>query len=179
MSGGLWALTGTRGARDGIHADVAHEQSLAGGRQQGQLDAGGETTRVGHVARLADCLAVQLGQSVDVVVVAFQPEILRQVDNPDMFRDGVFLQELFALSMTEAEKHNIHVVERHRRRECHITLAKQSPVHVADEVAGITFAVDELQLGLGVVDEQADEFAGCVASPAEDSNLNHSMFGCT
>ena len=50
---------------------------------------------------LSDGIAVEFGQAIDKVVTAFQPEVLRQIDDSDVRRNGVLGQKLPALSMTE------------------------------------------------------------------------------
>ena len=56
---------------------------------------------------------MRLRQAIDEVVTARDAEVLCEVDNPHILRNGVFFQELLALTVTEAEEHHIDLPERH------------------------------------------------------------------
>jgi len=66
------------------------------------------------------------------------PEILCQIDNLDVLGDGMFLQELLTLSVSEAEEYNINLIEGHLVGEAHIGLANETFMDVADQVASVT-----------------------------------------
>ena len=84
-----------------------------------------------------DGIAMSLGQAIDIVVIALDAEILRQVDDLDIGRDLMFLEECLALAMAEAEEHHIDLVERHVGRETEIGIANQTLVHIRETVASI------------------------------------------
>ena len=79
---------------------------------------------------LRNLLLVNLWQAIHVIVVALDTEVLSQVDNLHVGRNRVLLQECLALSVSEAEEHHIHLVERHLRRELQLGLAQQALVYV-------------------------------------------------
>ena len=87
---------------------------------------------------LHDFLLVDLGQAVDIIVIALDAEVLCQIDDLDILGDGVLLEELLALAMAEAEVDDIHLVERHLIGKLQISLANQSFVDIADKVACVT-----------------------------------------
>ena len=181
VRGGAGLLTGTRRARDGIHADGTVEQAHLCRRQQRQLDARGKAAGVGQVARLTNLRAVDLGQSVDEVValagecqrVALDAEVLRQVDDLNMRRDGVLPEKGFALTVAEAEEEHVDRVKGHGVAEAQRGVADEPFVDVGDEVAGIALTVGEDDVGLGVVQQQADELPARVARCTKDAYFNH------
>ena len=138
VRGGTGLLSGSRGTRDGIHADVLLQQVEVGGGQQSQLDAGGEAAGVGYVLGVLNLAFIDFRQSVDIVMVAFDAEVLRQVDNLHVLRDGVLLQELLALAVAEAEEDYIHLLEGHLVGKREVRLANESLMHVAHQIAGVT-----------------------------------------
>ena len=74
---------------------------------------------------------------------------------------------LFAVS--EAEEQHIDLIERHLGSELQVTIPVESFVHVGDQVAGITFAVDENNLGIRMIHEQANEFACRVSRATQNT----------
>lgn len=171
VCGGTGLLTGTRRARDGIHADGTAEQTHLCRRQQRQLDARGKAAGVGQVARLTDLGAVDLGQTVDEVValagqcqrVAPDAEVLRQVDDLDMRRHGVLAEKGLALPVTKAEEKHVYGVKGHRVCEAQRRVADEPFMDVGNEVAGIALTVGKDDVGLGVVQQQAEELTARVA----------------
>ena len=126
------------------------------------------------MARGGDGFAVELGQTVDIVVVGRgDTEVLRQVDDAHVVGDGMLLQEGLALAVAEAEEHHVDLVEGHRVGEAHGGLAVESLMDIGEQIAGIAAAVDKDQIGVGVVDEQTDEFAGGIAGSSQYSYSYH------
>ena len=75
---------------------------------------------------------MNLGQSVDIVMVACDAEILSQVDDFYVLGDGVLAEELRAFPMSEAEKEHVDAVERERIGKAQIGVAEQPLVYAAD-----------------------------------------------
>ena len=152
MGGGRGFDSCSRGTRDGVDADVALQQSGIGQRQQAELDAGGEAAGIGHVLRTEDGGAVELWQTVNIVV-AFcgQAEVLREVDDANVGRNIVVGQELGALAMTETEIDDINVLKREFVGEAHIGFSIKPFMHIGDEIASVALAVDENDFSLGMV----------------------------
>ena len=46
-------------------------------------------------------------------MLAFDTEVLCQIDYFHIFRDGVLLKECLALTVTETEEYNIYLIKRH------------------------------------------------------------------
>ena len=165
----------TRRAGDGIHCHVVGEQSRLGQGEQTQLYAGGKASWVGQMLALLYLRLVYLGQSVHVVVGRCgDAEVLRQVDNLHVGRDGVLLQELLALAVTEAEEHHVHLVEGHGIGKPQVGVAQEALVHIGHKVACIALAVGKDDFRLGMVHQQADEFATGVSGSSKYSYFNHS-----
>ena len=57
-------------------------------------------------------------------------EVLCQVDNLDVGRDGVFLEESLTLAVSEAEEDNVNLVKRHLVGKRQIGIANQSLMDV-------------------------------------------------
>ena len=161
-------------ARDGVHHDVVVQHQVLGQGEQSQLDAGGEAAGVGHVQGGAGGAAVQFRQAVDeVVALGLQPVVHGEVDDPQPFRQVVAFDELARVAVGGAEEEAVYLVQRQAVGEAQVGLAIETLVHVGHAVARMAGAVDEDNLCLRVVDEQADKFAGRVAGPADDSYLYH------
>ena len=128
------------------------EEGLTPAPVEPVMDAGGEAAGIGHVLRTENGGAVELWQTVNIVV-AFcgQTEILREVDDANVGRNIVVGQELGALAMTETEIDDINVLKREFVGEAHVGFSIKSFMHVGDEIAGVALAVDENDFGLGMV----------------------------
>ena len=80
--------------------------------------------------RLLDVLLIDFWQTIDIVVGALDAEVLCQIDNLHILRDGMLLEECLALAMTKAEEHNVYLVQRHLVSELQIGIADQSFVDI-------------------------------------------------
>ena len=165
-------LAGSRAARYAVDVDVAIDEATLQSRKECQLNGGGEAAGIGKVAGSADALAVGLGQTIDVVVIATKAEVLSEVDDADVVGDGVLTEEGFALAVAEAEEEDVDVGKGHGGSEAEIGVADEAFVNIADKIASIRLAVGENDGDSGMVDEQTDEFATGVARCAEDSYFN-------
>lgn len=110
-------------AGDAVHMDIAADDTALQSREQSQLDTCGEATWVGEMLSTADDVLVGFWQTVYIVVIASDTEVLCKVDNLHSLRNGVLLEESLALAMAEAEKHYVHFVERHSVGELHLCIA--------------------------------------------------------
>ena len=108
---------------------------------------------------LQDRLLVDLRQTIDVVVVAFDTEILRKVDDFHMAGDGMLLEELFALAVAETEEDHVDILERHLVRKPQVCIADESFVYITHQIAGIALRVGKYDLCLGMVQQQSDQLA--------------------
>ena len=163
VGGGTGFLAGTRGASDGINADIFLQQVQVGGRQQCHLNGSSKATRISHMLSLLDVFFVNLWQTVDIVVVTFDAEILCQVDDLNISRNRVFFQECLALTVTEAEEYHIHLIEGHLVGEFQIGFTCQPFMDITHQIAGVTLAIGKDNLCLGVVQQYTDEFTTRVA----------------
>ena len=68
MGGGTRLLACSRGSCDGVDCHVFLQQIQVGGRQQGHLNASGETSGIGHMLCLQDRLLVDFRQTVNKVI---------------------------------------------------------------------------------------------------------------
>ena len=143
-----------------------------------RLDACARAARDGvhHVLGRAGGATVQLGKAVDeVVVVALEAVVHREVDDFQVFGHVVALQELARVAMGGAEEEHVDVVQRELVGEGQVGFAVETFVHVGYLVAGVARAVDEDDFRLRMVQQQADEFACRVAGSADNSYFNHNM----
>ena len=159
----------TRRTRDGRHVHLLPQQPRAGQRQQRQLDRRGEAAGIGHAPRRTDAVAVQFGKSVDEAL-RLVAEILRQIDDPQPFGQGVRREELAAPAVRRAEEQHVDRPQIVFRRETQVGLAQQPAVHVAEGVARVAVAVDECDLGRRMIHQQPQQFAGRVAGAADDAD---------
>ena len=132
-----WFLSCSGRACYGIDSDVVDEESGFCQWEETELNAGGEATRVGQMEARGNVSPVYLGQTVDVVVVTLDAEVLRKVNYLDIGRYGVFLEECFALAMAKAEEDDIDLVEGHLRGEPQFGVAHEAFVDIVHFVASI------------------------------------------
>ena len=163
MGGGTRFLTCTSTSRYSVHRNVIIYKPHLCSRQKPELYTCGETAGVGNVYCISDLLFVYLWESVYIIVFAFDAEILCEVDYLHVGRNVVFLQELLALAVPEAEEHHINIIERHLRSELQVGVANQSFVHISNGIARITLRVGKHNLRLWVVQQQSYEFATSIA----------------
>ena len=101
---------------------------------------------------LNNLILVDLGQTIYIVVITLDAEVLCHIDNLHVFRNGVLLEESLALTMPEAEEHHIHLVERHIGSKTQVGVADESFVYIADKIACITLGVGEDNFRLRMVE---------------------------
>jgi hypothetical protein len=75
----------------------------------------------------------------------------------------MFLEEGLALAVSETEEYDIDLIERHLVGKLQISLANESFVDIADEVACVALRVGKDNLCLRVVEQQADELTARIA----------------
>ena len=156
---------------------IAAEQPGSGQRQQSQLQAGSETTRICDVARLAYFFTVHLGQAVHECPLPehcarSQAEILAQVDHPHRSRNRSRFQELTGIAVTDAEENHIDARKIELSGETHIRIAQQIGVHVTEQIARIGVAVHEHQFHPVVIDENTDSFATRISRTSYNAYFN-------
>ena len=76
MGCGTWLLTCTCRTCDRIDCHILLQQVQVGRRQQGHLDTSGEAAGISHMLGLCNLLFVDLRQTINIVVTAFDAEIL-------------------------------------------------------------------------------------------------------
>ena len=113
--------------------------------------------------RLLNVFLVNLGQTIYIVVVALDTEVLGQIDNLHVCGDGMFLKESLALAVAEAEEHYIYLVEWHLVSKPQISLADEAFVYVAYQVSCVTLAIGKDNLCLRVIQQHTDEFTTRIA----------------
>ena len=170
MGGGTRLLTSSRATRDAVHVDIAADDACLQSRQHCQLDAGGKTARICQMLTVGYEVLMRLGQTVDIVMVTLDAEVLGEVDDLHVLRNGVFLQEGLALAVTKAEEHHINLVERHLIGKAQLGLSEQTLVDVRNQIASIALAIGKDNLCLRVVDQQTDKFTTRIACSTKDSN---------
>lgn len=166
MCGRSGLLSGTRRACDGIHGNVLFQQIQVGGRQKGQLNGRGKAAGVGYMAGLCNLVLVYLGQAINVVVCAFDAEILRQIDNLHAVGNDVLFQELLTLAVAETEEDDINLMEGHLVGEPQVGVANKPFVHVRYQIASVALRIGKHNLCLGMIEQQADEFAASITGGA-------------
>lgn len=75
--------------------------------------------------------------------------------------------------MGAAEEENIYVFKRMSVGKNQVCLAEKSLVHIGHRMSGIARRMHELYAHPGMIDEQAEEFAGRVAGSSDYSYLFH------
>ena len=76
--------------------------------------------------------------------------------------------------MALAEKQHVTRREVIAVGKCQVGVAYEPLVHIGDGRAGIAGGVDKGHLYLGMIDEETEQFAGCVARASYDSGPDHS-----
>ena len=156
--------------RNGVHADVVVEQFCLGKGKESELYARRKATGVCHMEGTVDFFAVEFGQTIDIIVVfRSQAEILCEVDDANVGRDVMLLEELRALAVTEAEEYDIHFLKRKFGGKAQVCLAIKSGMHIRNQVARITFAIHKHNLCRRVIEQKANEFASSISGTADDA----------
>ena len=169
---GLHACSGRAG--DGIDRDVTGEHQVLGQGEQAELDAGGEAARIGHVAALADGAPVEFRQAVDeVMVIGLDAVVHREVDDAQLLGHVVAFHEFARVAVCRAEEEAVDVVQAQFVGKGQVGFAIQTFMHLGNLVPGVAVAVYEHDFRIGMVDEQADKFAGRIAGSADDSYFYH------
>ena len=96
-------------------------------------------------------------------MAALDAEVLGKVDNLHVGRNGVLLQELLALAVTEAEEHHVNLLEGHLCREAQVGFSNQSLMDVTHQITGIALTIGKDNFCLGVVQQQADQLSARIA----------------
>ena len=117
-------------------------------------------------------LAVGLRQTIHVVVIALDAEVLCQVYYLHVGWYGVLLEECLALAVTETEEYHVNLVKRHLAGKLQFGVAYQTFVHVIHLVACIRFRIGKHYLHLRVVHQQTYELTTRVACSAKYADLN-------
>ena len=167
-----WLLTCACTACDAVDVNVSTDDSRLYGWQQGELYTRGEATRIGYVTGTPGYLAMCLGQSVDIVVIAFNAKVLGEVYYPDSLWDFMFTQKLLALAMAEAEKYHVDFVPGHCGCKFHFCLANESFVNFGNLVACIALGVCKNYLCIRVVEQEAYQLASCISRRPQDAYTN-------
>lgn len=176
MGGCTWFLSCSCASGDAVGVYVAADNPCFQCRQESQLDSGGKASWIGQMHARAYFLPVCLGQSVHIVVLSSYTKVLCQIDNPYMAGYRVLLQEGSALSVSKAEENHIHLAEGHLSSEAHVSLSHEPFVHVTYQIARVALTVGKHYFGLRVIDEQANEFATCVACCSQYSYSYHTFY---
>lgn len=175
MRSSSWLLSCTSRTCNGIDCNVVDEHTSLCEWEKTKLDASGEAAWVGKVLALCCLFAVDFRESIHVVVVALDAEVLCQVHNLHAGRDVMLLKELLALAMTEAEEYDVNIVERHFARELEVGLADESFVNVIDIVACVRLRVGKDYLCLWMIEQKADEFTASIAGSTEDADADRGI----
>ena len=163
VGGGTGLLTSTGRACNGVDGDIVLQQVLMSGGQQTELNGSGEATGIGYMLGPCYLGLVNLGQTIDIVVTALDTEVLRQVNDFDMLRNGVLLQESLTLAVTKAEEHYIYLLEGHLVGKCQVGFADKSFVDIRHQVSCVTFRVGKHNLCLRMVQQQTEKFSARVS----------------
>src|SRR5687768_2738713 len=177
MSGGAQGLAGAGGARDtgGVHF---LQQPRFCQRQQAELYRGCKTSGVCHIMGGPDLILVQLGQTINkgtapvLSLLSFlqQPEVLREVDDPDLFRNIVFSKKFFCFAMTHAEIQHIDIMTQVSAK-FQVRFTDQVAMHRVHGLAGAAAAMYERDLCMGVEEEQSDKLSSGIACAADNANF--------
>ena len=83
----------------------------------------------------------------------------RKVDNFQFLGKVVTLHELLRIAVSGTEEKEVDLVQRQFICKYQICFAIQSAMHVRDLVAGIARTVHKCNLGVRMIQQQADQFA--------------------
>ena len=130
VSGSSGLLTSASRTCDGINSHILLQQIEICCWQQCNLNTGGKASRIGYMLSLHDVFLVDLGQTINIIVVALDAEVLCQVDDFYVLWDGVLLEECLALAVSEAEEYHINLIERHLVGKLQIGITNQTFVDI-------------------------------------------------
>ncbi len=157
---------GSRACRagDGGDVDVAVEEHVSCEGEEHQLDGHGYAAGVGDVTGAAHhCLAVEFGEAVDkVVAFGGHTEVAGEVNDAEFLGYGDVAEKFAGAPVGGAAEQHVDFVERGGTAERHVDFADETLMDVSDFLCGTFAAVDPLNGYVGVVDEDAQQFASGV-----------------
>ena len=123
---------------------------------------------------VADTASVQFGQAVDEIVFrAFDAVVHTEIDDLHVFGYGMTLHELFRIAVSGTEEKEVDLVQRQFIGKYQICFAIQSAMHVRDLVAGIARTVHKCNLGVRMIQQQADQFACRISCSSNNPDFDH------
>ena len=165
-----------RATDDGVHINVIVEHEVLGQGQQAEGDAGGKVTRVGHEAALADGTAVQLGQSIDkLIILSLEAVATREVDDLQLLGYLVRLHKLTALLDIGTEEEEVYLIQFGLVGKGKLGLTIESAMHLMYLLAAVATTCNEYQVYIRVIEQQTYEFTTGKPSAFNDSSFYHSF----
>ena len=83
----------------------------------------------------------------------------------------MLFHESLALTVTEAEEHDVHLVERQVGGKLQVRVAIETFMDIRHEVPGIALTIGKDNLGIGMINENTNKFAASIASGSQYSYL--------
>ena len=172
MGGGAGLDAGAGGTGDGLQVNLTLEEAGLRQRQKRQLDGGRKASRVGHLRRSGDAVALELRKPIDIAV-GLVPEILGQVHDLEPFRARMLLPERAALPVRGTKEKDVDTVQVHDVREYEVRIADEAGMVLRHGLAHLALRMDPGNLRRRMVHQQADQFTGRIAGASDDAYLDH------
>ena len=80
-----------------------------------------------------------------------------------MAGDGMLLEELLALAVTETEEDYVDILKRHLVGEPQVCIADKAFMDITHQIARVTLRVGKHDLCLGMVQQQTDQLTACIS----------------
>ena len=85
----------------------------------------------------------------------------------------MFVQKLRTFAMAKAKEDHVDLIKGQFVGKPQIGLAIYAFVHVTEEIAGITCAVDETDIGFGMTQKNTYQFTCGITGATDNTNSNH------
>ena len=106
-------------------------------------------------------------------MITLDAEVLSQVNNLDMGRNGVLIEELFTFSVTKTEEDDIYLVKGQGISKSQFCFPDESFMYIAQQIASIAFRVRKHYLSFRMVEQQANQLSASITCRTQYSYFNH------
>ena len=104
---------------------------------------------------------------------AFDAVVHTEIDDLHVFGYGMALHELLRIAVSGTEEKEVDLVQRQFIGKYQICFAIQSAMYVRDLVAGIARTVHKCNLGVRMIQQQADQFACRISCTSNNPDFDH------
>lgn len=170
MRRGTGLLSGSGRSSDGVDMDIGLYAAMCGEGQKSELNTGRKAARIGDSACCLNAIALPLGQAIDKVVLrAFHPELIAEIDDLDRVGQVYTLKEWSGAAMAATEEDGVDICLYLVGKD-ELGLSDQVLMDAGHRPPGLAGRMHKLDLDLWMIHKNAQEFSRCIAGSADDAD---------